>query len=125
MKRTILKLGLICLLAGLAWLYKTHDPAHEKKLFPPCPLHAATGIQCPGCGSQRAAHALLNGDIGRAWQNNPLLLFFLPYLIIAGLAEYAQIHVLGKKGSDFLTSRIVIWTFFAIIVLFWIFRNVL
>ncbi len=118
------KLGFVFLLAGLAWLYQSYDPAEEGSIFPPCPLYAGSGIQCPGCGSQRAVHALLNGDVGRAWKNNPLLLFFLPYLIVAGLAEYANFHLFGKKGSDFLTSSPVIWTFFAIIVLFWIFRNV-
>ena len=46
--------------------------------FPRCFLHAATGLECPGCGGLRATHALLHGDIAAAWRLNPMLLLGLP-----------------------------------------------
>jgi hypothetical protein len=48
----------------------------------PCPFHAATGLRCPGCGSQRALEALLHGRIGQAWSLNAAL-FSAPPLIAA------------------------------------------
>jgi hypothetical protein len=88
-------------------------------------MYQLSGWKCPGCGSQRAAHALLNGEWAMAWSYNPLLVLVLPYLVVAGLAEYAGIHLLGKSGSDFLNSRWVIWPFFVIILAYWMLRNIL
>lgn len=39
---------------------------------PLCPLHAATGIPCPGCGTTRALHAMLAGGWRDAFFLNPL-----------------------------------------------------
>lgn len=109
----------------MAYVYRTFDPSDENSLFPPCPVYATSGIKCPGCGSQRAMHALLNGQLKRAWNYNPLFIFVLPYLFVAGLSEYANIHILGKSGSAFLTSRWVIWSFFIVIISFGLIRNIL
>lgn len=49
-------------------------------LYPRCPLFTITGWQCAGCGSLRALHSLLHGDIKAAWHYNPLLLLALPLL---------------------------------------------
>jgi Protein of unknown function (DUF2752) len=40
--------------------------------FPSCPLYALTGWQCPFCGTLRAAHALLHGEVLSALMFNPL-----------------------------------------------------
>lgn len=42
--------------------------------YPPCPIAALTGLDCPGCGSTRAGHALLHGDVIAALDHNLLLL---------------------------------------------------
>lgn len=42
------------------------------RLAPGCPFHAWTGLPCPGCGSTRAALALLRGDFTGALALNPL-----------------------------------------------------
>lgn len=46
----------------------------------PCAFHAITGLHCPGCGLTRALHALVHGDIARAWAMNPLAMIALPLL---------------------------------------------
>ena len=52
--------ALLAVMAGV--VYFTFDPAQEA-YFPRCTFLTLTGYQCPGCGSQRALHALLHGDI--------------------------------------------------------------
>ena len=39
-----------------------------------CPLYELTGLYCPGCGSGRAARALLRGDLGACLGHNLLAL---------------------------------------------------
>lgn len=62
--------------AAILILYALVDPASH--FFPRCPFHTLTGLQCPGCGSQRAIHALLNGHISDAWHYNAFMLLALP-----------------------------------------------
>ncbi|MBB5959338.1 hypothetical protein FHS29_005958 [Saccharothrix tamanrassetensis] len=50
------------------------DPNGPSSLWPPCPLFALTGIQCPACGSTRMVHALLHGDFVAAWHLNAVML---------------------------------------------------
>ena len=55
--------GLIVL--GIIAVYLIFDPT-QSDLFPKCPFMMLTGLKCPGCGSQRVIHALLNGDVAAA-----------------------------------------------------------
>ncbi|WP_243836001.1 DUF2752 domain-containing protein [Sphingobacterium paludis] len=68
-------------LAVLCCVYYQYDPL-QSPWFPKCPFKTLTGLDCPGCGSQRAIHALLHGDILGAIRFNALLLPFIPYIFI-------------------------------------------
>lgn len=46
--------------------------------MPVCVLRQTTGVSCPGCGTQRAVHALLHGDIAAAWGFNALFVVLIP-----------------------------------------------
>ena len=102
----------LSVIAVLVVLYEKYDPA-DFVLFPKCIFHSITGLQCPGCGSQRAMHALLNLEIGEAVRYNALFVAALPFLAVLA-AFYAKT-----------TGAPVIWTVFAVIVLWWILRNIL
>lgn len=72
--------GTIAAVAGV-WVYFTFDPAGSE-LFPRCMFLTLTGLKCPGCGTQRALHALLHGDVASAWGCNALLLIELPLIAL-------------------------------------------
>ena len=67
-------------------LYAVFDPS-EAVWMPKCPFHLLTGLDCPGCGSQRALHALLHGDLSGALTHNALMLVMLPLIGLIALAE--------------------------------------
>ncbi len=64
----------------ICFIFYFLDPL-ECPLFPKCPFLVLTGLECPGCGTQRALHSLLHLHIIDALRYNALLIFSLPYSI--------------------------------------------
>lgn len=110
-------IGIICFIA----IYLLFDPSNSR-FFPKCPFLMLTGLKCPGCGSQRAIHALLCGDILSAFRYNALLVISLPIILLYGIAELlrTRYNALYRK----LNSPTAIWAIFVIVVLWWILRNI-
>ncbi|WP_374165755.1 DUF2752 domain-containing protein [Arcticibacter sp. MXS-1] len=67
--------------AAAVVLYYVFNP-RLVSFFPRCPFHEMTGWSCPGCGSQRAFHALLHGNLREAVQHNVLFAAGLPLLVL-------------------------------------------
>ena len=86
-------LGALGLGAALAAVYFALDPARYP--FPRCPFHLLTGLYCPGCGSQRALHALLHGRVGQAAGLNLLAVAYAPVLALGG-ADGAAAWLTGR-----------------------------
>ena len=55
---------------GVAMLY-TFDPRNTDS-YPVCPFLGLTGYHCPGCGTLRALHQLLHGNVIGALGYNPV-----------------------------------------------------
>ncbi len=88
-----------------------------------CPLHAMTGVLCPGCGSTRATHALLNADPALSLRNNPLFIL----LAVPALALLVRGAVLRAAGRESTVRFLPGWTGYAVLALvlgFWIARNI-
>ena len=65
--------------AAVLWQF---DPNVAGNPLPPCPSLWLTGLFCPGCGTTRALHALVHGDLARALSMNPLLVISLPAVTV-------------------------------------------
>jgi Protein of unknown function (DUF2752) len=59
------------------------DPARVP-IYPVCPFHQFTGLDCPGCGSLRALHALLHGQWMAALHFNLFFVLSLPFFTWLG-----------------------------------------
>ena len=76
-----------------AWWLAGHGPASLPLM---CILNKTTGLQCPGCGMTRAAHAFFEGRFADAFGFNPLGVLLLP-LGLLGLGLEAQGWIYGTK----------------------------
>jgi len=79
LRRRPLCLAMLAACALAMITLRLFDPA-TSGIFPPCPVHYLTGWYCPGCGSLRAIHQLLQGNLRAAWALNPLTVILLPFL---------------------------------------------
>lgn len=109
----------IVLLLIAVCVYFYFDPSDN--LFPRCPFLLATGYQCPGCGSQRAIHALLHGDLASAWHYNAIFIVFIPIVILLLVAELRR--TLAPRFYRAVNNRYTIWLSMIILVAWGIFRN--
>ncbi|WP_442955359.1 DUF2752 domain-containing protein [Pedobacter terrae] len=110
------------ILSSLAIVYYKYDP-EMYSFFPECPFHKYLQLDCPGCGSQRAVHSLLNLHFYQAMDYNLLLVLSLPLLTLQLLTKiYQKITGFGN-GLRFWyhpKTPVIIAT---IVFLFWIMRN--
>ncbi|MDR1408137.1 MAG: DUF2752 domain-containing protein [Tannerella sp.] len=120
-KLTYIAVIAVVLIAG-GIIYYNCNPAGNV-WFPKCPFLLATGLKCPGCGSQRAIHAMLHFDFHGAFVYNALLILSLPYLFLLVAGGVVR-HVRPQSTFPFMIQHpAVIRTYFILVVVFWIARN--
>ena len=78
----------IASIAGIAVLF-FFDPA-TAGFYPPCLFKTMFGAPCPGCGSLRAMHQLLHGNVAAAWSLNPTLMIVGPLAAAIGLFAFLR-----------------------------------
>ncbi|UBD77309.1 DUF2752 domain-containing protein [Parabacteroides goldsteinii] len=93
----------------------------------PCIFHTMTGYPCPACGTRRAIHALLNGDIGDSILINPygLLFVLLAVFFITGIVfDFVQKrHTFRdwlKKAERKLANKYILTFIILLTILNWI-----
>ena len=124
MNKKIFKIAIaIAVLAVAIAIYFLFSP-EESDLFPQCPFHYLTGLDCPGCGSQRVIHHLLHLEVGKAFFQNPLLVMAIPYLIVGIWFEYFGGKQKHPRVRQILFGKNATIIIFIIVVVYWIGRNI-
>lgn len=121
MRRSLIILLVFAALLVFGFIYYALDPI-QSGLFPRCGFLTLTGYKCPGCGSQRAIHALLHGDVVAAFKYNALLFISVPWLALCFYAESRRTR--NPRLYIRLNAPLLIWLFLAIVLLWWLLRNI-
>lgn len=103
-------------------IYFLLDPS-KSNFFPKCWFYMLTGLKCPGCGSQRAVHSLLHLDFAAAFRYNALLVLSLPVVFFLLVVE--MLRTRRPRLYRRVHSQMVIWTIVAIVLVWWVLRNLL
>jgi hypothetical protein len=118
----VLALGV---LATLGLVYLAQNDPEGGALFPQCVFKKVTGFHCAGCGSTRAAHAMMHFDLETAFRKNSLLVVTFPLLLL-GIVMEGSAWLWGERyrGPRVHLSTFWAWTVPVVIFGFWILRNV-
>ena len=121
MRRSLVITVVIVLLLVFGFIYYAIDPA-TSTAFPRCTFLTLTGYKCPGCGSQRAIHALLNGDIKGALGYNAMLIVAIPWIALCLFAEGQRTR--RPRLYERLNAPLLIRLFLVAVLAWWVLRNI-
>ena len=117
--RALLIAGVLLLIGvGLYWF----DPVCYA-LVPKCPFRSLTGWSCPGCGFQRAVHALLHGRLWEAYTYNLFFVCSIPYLVAACWAQWGYPRRWRKTLHHFCHHNWVVYPYVCLFFAWWVLRN--
>lgn len=116
--KKVLLLGLVPA-AAVAVVMFFCDPV-KVPIYPVCLFHRWTGLDCPGCGGLRAAHALLHGRIVDAMHFNLLLVLSLPLFAWLG-GRYVFLKWHQRPVPSIRLPWL--WTYASLWIVFGIVRN--
>ena len=123
--RIIIKLCSILILGGaFVYYYFFNNPTEKGTVFLRCPSNYLFGINCPGCGSQRAIHQLLHLDFAEALRYNALIVITLPFLIYIGLVWLYNFVYEEQVRIKIFYNNTFVWTLFIVIILYGVVRNI-
>lgn len=77
----------------------------------PCFFKSTIGIDCPGCGMQRAFIALLKGDISQSFNHHPALIPFLVTLLVL----LVQLKLQHPKGAKLIVILFIITSIITVV----------
>lgn len=111
---------------GGAFLYYYYrfNPSVDTTHFISCPSKTILGFNCPGCGSQRLIHHLLNFEFGQAFRYNPLLFIGLPFVGFI-LVQFISNTIFGTnyRTKLFYNNKFVLFIFI-LLLLYAVLRNI-
>lgn len=114
--------AVIAAAAVILCLYFIFDPS-EAGWFPRCPFFGLTGLKCPGCGTQRALHQLMAGNLAEACRYNAALIAGLPLIIV--LLSATALKTKYPAFYRLVNSRWIIISILAALIAWMVLRNIL
>lgn len=112
---------LIVAVVGVLGLYAIFDPA-TSVIAPKCLIKMVTGYDCPSCGGQRALHALLNGEISKAFWFNPFLFVAVPYLFAVAYSAFSK-SAIAQRIAPMVRHPRSVGLYLILYFAWWIIRN--
>lgn len=119
-RKSLIAGGILLAVAAAVAVYAVVDP--NVWFMPKCAFKMATGLDCPGCGSQRAVSAMLHGDFRAAWGHNAALFIGVPWLLLLSFASLARRRFPALFRA--LYSRPSILITLAAVMAWWVGRNI-
>lgn len=93
--------------------------------MPKCPFKIITGLSCPGCGIQRAAHAIMHGKFVEGISYNYYLIYSGPYAAAFVLEWIMPIGKAREKLSNVIENRYMVNFYILSFIVWLIVRNML
>lgn len=116
---------IILLFVAAVCIYGNYSPTDKNMWFPKCPFKLLTGWSCPGCGIQRAVHAILNGEWGEALAYNYFFVISIPYSSIICVAYGLRKLHKSERISELFEHRILAMAYVYCFFAWFIIRNIL
>ena len=104
--------ALLMVIIGALSAIAVRDP-RTYGLGPLCPSLRLFGIYCPGCGSTRATHDLMHGEVARAFRCNPLMVLIGAPLLVYVTCSLGCAALTGRRPRGSATA----WLGYAITAL--------
>lgn len=121
MRRSLIIILVLAALLVFGFIYYALDPS-QSSAFPHCTFLTLTGYKCPGCGSQRAIHALLHGDVAEAFRYNAMLLISIPWIALCIYAESQRTR--NPRLYFRINAPLLILLYLAMVLIWWLLRNI-
>lgn len=118
---TLKQIALFILIIALICVYIFIDP-NQVDFLPKCPLYFTTGLYCPGCGSQRATHQLLNFNFLGVVNQNVLYALGILLFVYNGLI-IITIKYFKKSYYNYMYHPKTPIILLILIIVFWVLRN--
>lgn len=121
--RGLVWFSLLTLITFLCVYYYVINP-NKTNLALPCLFKFLTGLNCTGCGGQRAFHFLLHGEFLQASRYN-ILIYFLPFLLYVVFASI-QMYIFNSKKYviKFIFSNEIGILILVFLIIFTFLRNI-
>ena len=89
----------------------------------PCPIKAATGLYCPGCGITRMFINIIRLDLPAAFSSNCVVFCVLPFFVFGAVRHFYRYIRYGEKDLSRIENVLLI-ILIIVLLLFAVLRNV-
>ncbi len=115
----VLKANLVLLLILLGYYFINKYTG----FYVPCIIYEITGFKCPGCGITHLVFDLLNFKIVDAFNDNPLVFIYSPF-IISYYIYMIYLYIYDKKDKVLVKIPNYVWgIIIAITIIYGVVRN--